>query len=211
MKKEVIIPESLDDLTLEQWQKIQKVVSEEGVSDEFLVRTILRVVYGIKSGIIEHMKAKDIENLLDSYRKIVDQQPVFKQRFTLNGIEYGFIPNLDEITAGELVDLDSYAKDVNTHQKMMSILYRPIKDKKGKDYSIKKYKGSNDDLLRMPLGIYLGATAFFLRLGMELQNSIIVSLKVENPVLLVQALEKSGDGISLLTPSQMAMYCDLTE
>ena len=209
MEKEILIPEKLDELTLEQWQKIKAVTDKEGVSDEFIVQTILRVVYSIKGDILERIGVKHIDMLLASYREVIEQRPVFQNQFILNGKKYGFIPNLDNITAGELADLDMYAKDVATHHKLMSILFRKVTKALGNDYKIESYKGSNDELKRMPLGIALGAVAFFLDLGKDLTRSMLESLEEENPQLLTRALEKSGVGINPSTLLQEETFCDL--
>ena len=58
----------------------------------------------------------------------------------IDGQEYGFHPNLSDLTLGEFVDLDNYCKDIwkNMH-KTMAILYREVTKKKGKKYGIVDY------------------------------------------------------------------------
>ena len=87
----------------------------------------------------------------------------FKQTFKHNNIEYGFIPNLDEITVGEYLDIDTYQKDNNNIHRLMSILYRPITKKKGSNYQIETYSGTNkaEMMMDVPVDIYLGAMVFF--------------------------------------------------
>jgi hypothetical protein len=91
----------------------------------------------------------------------------------------------------------------------MSILYRPIIKQSGTDYEVEKYAGANGNLKNMSLGIALAAQGFFLTLGNELIQSIVASLRVENPQLLNKALRKSGVGISQLTHLQGATFLDM--
>ena len=59
----------------------------------------------------------------------------------MGGVEYGFIPVLDDMTLGEYVDLDENFTDWDKMHKAMSVLFRPIKLKKGDRYQIEEYDG----------------------------------------------------------------------
>ena len=84
------------------------------------------------------------------------------RHFTLNGIEYGFIPNLDEMTFGEYVDLDSYFQNWDDMHKAMSVLYRPVTNKHKDRYTIQKYSGENqDEYKQMPLDVVFSSIVFF--------------------------------------------------
>lgn len=170
------IPEELNDLTLKQWQEITAI--GEDVDKEFYMYRILNIVYNIKGVKIENIKNYDIELMADAIRTILEQKPVFKNRFMMGDVEYGFIPNFDNITFGELIDLDEYSEKEDYH-KLMSILFRPITKKQtGKRYKIAKYKGVGD-LSGMPLGVALGAVSFFLMLGAQLVSVTLNSLTAE--------------------------------
>ena len=204
MKINIEIPETLNDLTLHQWQKITALASDKDVSDDFFTRKVLHIVYGIEPAIFDKVPIKDIEVMTEAYEKVNTDKAVFKQRFTMNGIEYGFIPNIDDISFGEFIDIDSNTKPEKYH-KLMSILFRPVQHKSVKDYSIAEYQGTSDDLLDMPLGIALGAVTFFLTLGKQLLNAILKSLEQEQPQKLKEALRKSGVGMHQLTFWQRAI------
>ena len=101
--------------------------------------------------------------------KALNTEVEFSNMFTLNGIEYGFIPNLDSITHGEWVDLIEYEGNIDTMNKLMAVLFRPVtkKDKLG-NYSIEPYNGTKeraDAFKVMPLNIVNGALVFFLNLS----------------------------------------------
>jgi len=193
---DIKIPESLNDLTLLQWQKIMAI--GEDVEPLFYIKRILSIVYNIKAE-FNSIKESDIELLTDAVRSLLVQKPVFKNRFMLDGVEYGFIPNLDKISFGEFIDLDKYTERED-YNKLMSILFRPIiKSQVGDRYKIEKYGGSYDFNM-IPLGIALGAVTFFLTLGEQLTAATLNSLtegEVQQAKRLI--LAKNGGGIPAST------------
>ncbi len=198
------IPEVLNDLTLNQWQQI--VAIDENADKEFYVYRILNIVYGLKGVKIEDLKSYDIDLMTDAIRGVLEQEAKFENRFKLGDTEYGFIPNFDNITFGELVDLDEFTEREDYH-KLMSILFRPIKKKQsGGRYKIEKYIDVGD-LSEMPLGVALGAVGFFLTLGAQLVNDTLNSLTEEERVIAAkQGIAKNGGGIPLSIFSQMETY-----
>jgi hypothetical protein len=120
----------------------------------------------------------------------------------MGGVEFGFIPNLDDMTFGEYTDLDTYITDWEQMHKAMAVLYRPIK-KNGLNgtYEIEKYNGSitySDVMKHAPLDVVFGANVFFYTLGNELLKSTMTYLennKEIQTILHQHNLEKDGDGI----------------
>ena len=86
------------------------------------------------------MSLKDAAVIFELISKIQIKGKL-KKIFKIDGIEYGFLPDLDEITLGEYADIEQYIKngyESNMH-KIMSILFRPVTSKEGKLYSIEAY------------------------------------------------------------------------
>jgi len=185
------IPEVLNDITLYQWQQINAI--DDNVDSSFYTRRVLNIIYGIRD--LNKYKSRDLDMMMDSVKTVLNSTPKFEQRFTLHDVDYGFIPNLDDISFGEFVDLDKYS-EVKDYHKLMSILYRPVtKEQSGDRYSIDGYMGSNEKLRYMPLGISLGAIGFFLTLGEQLMNDTLNSLTEEEVAKVKKSdLLKSGDG-----------------
>ena len=123
----------------------------------------------------------------------------FQDRFTINGVEFGFIPNLEDITTGEYVDLSTHGMDIETLHKVMAVLFRPVS---GEDafgnYKIETYQGTkqySEVMKYTPLNIVNGALVFFYNLSKELKNHIQKSTEaVQVKVNELQAISKSGDG-----------------
>jgi hypothetical protein len=116
----------------------------------------------------------------------------FERKVRINATEYGFIPNLTEMTFGEYVDLDSACTNLykdgkingEAAHKMMCILYRPIKAKFGKYYDIDKYNTNakrkyEEDLKQLTLDHVLNTLVFFSSLEIELYSSSLDYLAKE--------------------------------
>lgn len=110
----------------------------------------------------------------------------YKHQLTFNfkGREFGFIPNLNDMTVGEYVDIETYQSSPESIHKLMSILYRPIIKKRGKYYEIEKYSGTekwSNEFLDLPAHYYKSSMVFFYNLSKELlQGSIISIQKTKN-------------------------------
>ena len=124
-----------------------------------------------------------------------------KEVIELNGVEYGFIPDWDEFSAGEWIDMETYTADFwKTPHKAMSILYRPLDRKWGDRYSIKPYtaKEDADVFLDMPAPLVAGALLFFWSTEKKLLNALQSSLIQKTQE--VTSLLQSGGGTLSSTP-----------
>jgi len=93
----------------------------------------------------------------------------------MNGIEYGFIPDLDEMSLGEYIDLDNNVSSWEQMHLAMNVLYRPIKTSKLGKYNIEEYDVKNPEAMKdMPLGAAIGSVFFFYNLGIELSKHIVL-------------------------------------
>lgn len=169
MKQKISIPETLNDLTLEQYQKFLKVV--DGNTDELFIRKkMVQIFCNVPLIYVEHISKVDFDEITAKIIEVLNQTPDLTIKFSLNNVEYGFIPSLeDDITLAEFVDLDNLAGNWEEMQQFMSILYRPITKKKGNKYKIEPYKAKKfEDFKDMPLGIVIGSQLFFWTLGRQL-------------------------------------------
>lgn len=202
MKIELTIPTTLNDIKLVQYQKFLKVV-EENEEGEFVKQKMVQLFCGIDLKDVASIRYKDVAEITANINNLFTKENHFIQRFKMGGVEFGFIPNLDEMTTGEYMDLDSYITDWNTMHNAMAVLYRPITNKLGNKYQIEEYKGSvtyADVMRHAPLDVVLGAMVFFYNLGNDLLKSTINYLEknqeVQN-ILNKHNLENVGDGIQV--------------
>ena len=167
MKLEINVPENLNEITLEQYQRFDKINTEENQNSNFLFHKTVEIFCGLELKDIASIRVNSIKDILGDIDKVFSEKTDLVPTFTLEGIEYGFIPKLDDITIGEFIDLDENLTNWETIHKAMAVLYRPINYKKEGKYLIEEYKGlDNAEVFKsMPLGIAMGAIVFFYRLN----------------------------------------------
>lgn len=170
MEIEVKVPENLSEITLGQYQKYLKI--QDGDNDEMMIaQKMIEIFCNVELKHVTKMRWKDVQEITLTLSNMFDEDSKFTKMFNLDQVEYGFIPNLDEITFGEFVDLDTYLGDWQQMDKAMSVLFRPVDINVRGRYNIKEYDGTiNDHLKDMPLSVALGAVFFLLNLGKELSQ-----------------------------------------
>jgi hypothetical protein len=202
MKIELTIPTSLNEIKLAQYQKFLSIVKDNEES-EFLQQKMVQIFCGIDLKDVASIRYKDVVEINQNINNLFTKENKFIQRFKMGGVEFGFIPNLDEMSTGEYMDLDAYITDWETMHNAMAVLYRPITNKLGTKYNIEEYKGSvtyADVMRHAPLDVVLGAMVFFYNLGNDLLSSTINYLEknqeVQN-ILNKHNSENDGDGIQV--------------
>jgi len=158
------------------------------------------------------IKLSDANRIANLISNMFEEKPDLVKSFYLGGVEYGFVPDLDEITLGEYIDLDTYMGDWENIHTAMNVLYRPIKQKLGDKYLIEDYNVETKDLLlHMPMDAVFGSIIFFYRLGIELSQTMMNYLenKEEKQLLDVLDLQRNGDGIQAFTDSLEEILQDL--
>jgi hypothetical protein len=196
----VTIPETLNEITLDQFLKFQKVIKAEDITEDILCLAMVTIFCRLTVEQARSIEAKDYNGIVLQLTEVLKQEPKFIQKFSLEGMDFGFIPNLDNITAGEYIDLDTYLKDEETHINAMAILYRPVVSSVKNDYKIDPYESSEkyrDVMQFMPLDVYLGSLVFFYNLSNELLTATKVYFQQSKQAeALSLALETSGVGIN---------------
>jgi len=198
MKVKITIPSSLNDITLQQYKRYLKI--QEKVTDErFLNAKMIEIFCNVDLKSVMHLRLNDSEEIVNIITELFNSKPKLVKRFKLNGVEYGFQPQLDEITLGEYIDLDTFIGDWENMEKAMSVLYRPVlvtlKDK----YSIEDYKvGTEGAIINMPMDAVMSSIFFLWNLGLDLSKNMTNSLEGEETEILTQFLNlpKSGAGIN---------------
>jgi hypothetical protein len=203
MKTEIVIPTSLSEIPLKSYQEFMKVV-EKSNDDEFIGQKTIEIFCGLKMKDVVKVKWSDVKSLTLHLNEIFKAKPKFQATFKIQDTEFGFIPNLEDMTFGEYIDLESNISNVETFHKAMAVMYRPITKKVKDRYEIFEYKGTDEfsELMKYaPLNVVLGATVFFSTLGSDLVQHTLTSLETEiqkNPKIMTLAKERNlindGDG-----------------
>ena len=133
---------SWSDVNLETWLKL--IEFETGSKTQEAEGTIA-TLSDMSKQLINQLSLKDVAVIME---KIADfqagQDSSLKKIIEIEGVEYGFHPNLDDITLGEYADLETFIKNgIEQHlPEVMAVLYRKVTEKTDSGvYTIEKYGG----------------------------------------------------------------------
>jgi hypothetical protein len=210
----VTIPQSWSEITLEKYLKYRKNLDmfkdDEDYNEQNLL-IALNILCGVDTQYITKIALDNLKLIQEDLSSFMGKTDFDLQRLiTVNGIEYGFEPNLSNIAYGAYLDIskhDTIAIDKNW-QKIMAVLYRKVKSKSGKYYDIEPYTGNEDDewVKNTTMDINYGCLFFFINLSKDLVLSTLKSLKKEEwetHQLLKSIMGKNGEAMLQLLNLQM--------
>ena len=130
-------------------------------------------ILGQSKDFVRQLAPDQMQNAINAFKSVIDEPQANKQN---RWKDYGFVPDINAISFGEWLDLDSNCKDFPKNlNKILAILYRPISNQLGNKYTIEPYNASHlknaDDFNEMPLSIANGALVFFSIIEKELVNT----------------------------------------
>lgn len=192
----LIVPNKMSEIKLADYQKFVRLEGD----DEFLARKAVEIFCGLKMDVILQMKASSLTSVTNVLMKAFAERPALTQRFTIGKQSFGFIPSLEEITVGELNDIDQYISDWPQMHRAMAVLYRPVIATFGNRYEIEKYEGSEkyaEQMKQMPLDVTIGAMLFFWTLGKDLSLATLKSFQTEEGMNLAPLLNFLKNGVGL--------------
>lgn len=211
MNATVTVP-NLSEITLEQYQRFLKVQQINKEDDYVIQLKMIEIFCNVEFKDARNIKFKDVERIIEKLTENFKEKPDLIKRFKMDGVEYGFIPNLQDISFGEYIDIDTYLPQEDQMHLAMNVLYRPVKNKKAGKYSIEDYDiNAKDRMKQMPLSVMLSAAFFLQNLGMELLNvtSNYLQKEVKKQQASPQGLGKNGDGIQASMHSLKEILNDL--
>jgi len=186
----LIVPEDRTEITLGMYMDYMDSMHDNATDDEMIDKmyvsfTNAEDTYGVS--------LKDKIEVVDLITKAFQKENILNDRFDLNGIEYGRIPNYDKISNSEYNDLGMYGVpdereysiltlDYENLHRFMAINYRPIIQKDGfKNYLIESYEDtSNADVMKdVPLSFVIGLDSFFLTLRKDLESHLLTCTEEE--------------------------------
>ena len=175
---ELTIPTKLSEIPLYQMVEYNS-LGEISASDKTM--KALSIFLNVSEKELAKFPLAVVNKAISHVQNILNETPDFHKQFTHKGIKYGFIPNLDDITTGEFIDIENYQKNAADMWKLLSVLYRPItKEGQGHRYLIETYKGNvNEQLKDVPSDVAYGALVFFCNLGIDLLTYTLRFLKAE--------------------------------
>lgn len=194
---EINIPTSLKDIKMRQLIAFEK---SDKTDDDYIIHLC-------EFANPKLIPLKEYSEIVDTLKQVLQSDVEFTKIFKHEGIEFGFIPNLDVISANEFMHLDEFIKTPDTFHKALAVLYRPVTKRKRNwfkrgahdMYDILPYNEKStfeDMMLDVSCVYYLGAMVFFYNLGNDLLRYMQdYSIQLENRIKKKHTLTKSGVGM----------------
>lgn len=232
-EKEYVIPQFM---SVGNYMKFFKV--KDLVNENFFAAKLVSELTGAPYDKVLEANRDELFFLINEIIKILPtDKPAFVDRFTLNGVEYGFIPEWKKMSFGEFVDLDTLMtktpnEAIDYLHIITAILYRPIVSEKSKHkFKIEKYNSETleerAELFKDKLDVEyaIGAQFFFTQFAKNYSNYTPISLKMwiliswmqikfawkYRKILWKFLLKRGSDGYSLSTEFRTMMLLDMTK
>ncbi|MDB4459754.1 hypothetical protein N9015_01050 [Akkermansiaceae bacterium] len=196
------VPNRLSEIALSDYVKYLKILDineEDENSDVFVQQKVLEIFCGVPYNESLEFKMSDVSKIVNVINNTLSEKPELVKSFKLGDTEFGFIPKLDDMSFGEYIDVDTNIGDWDNMYRVMSVLYRPIKQKSGDKYLIDEYKGDlyHDAMRHTPMDVVISSLVFFYNLGKELSMAMINFLGTETEEDLTQHQISMSDTVGI--------------
>lgn len=179
--KKYKVVESWADVTLESWAKL---IEFEGLSPSKEAIETISAVSDIPKKLIKQLSLQDVATIMKYLSKLeVEKKGSLHHVITLEGKQYGFHPNLEDLTLGEYADIETFIQNglKQNMPQIMAILYRPIVEKEKDVYAIEAYDGNirvrAELMKKMTAEQVQGALVFFYNFVTKFLRIMLLYLK----------------------------------
>jgi hypothetical protein len=163
------------------YAKIYKI--KDLFSDNYFSSKLISIVTGADVAELMQSDYQEVTYIANYIMSLIPLEiPKFKDRFELDGVQYGFFPKWDELTFAEFIDMDTIS--TKKHDELLdmlhilaAIMYRPIIEEKSQhDFKIEKYEVNRmkerAELFKNKLDVkfILGAQFFFINYANRFLN-----------------------------------------
>jgi len=187
----ISIPENWNEVKLqdylEYWKRIKPYLNaeDEDLLNNVAIDTALTQICKVPFETLKTLDANDAMAVKVEVAKLLAQstQIPLVRFFTMEidgeDVEFGFEPNLDEMSYGCYLDLAEASKDLwDNIYTFLATLYRPVISKAGSRYRIADYNGTDFSMIpyfknALTADIALGSVFFFLHLQRELLSATL--------------------------------------
>lgn len=209
------VPNDYSGITLRQYLNLQRDITNYKDDEEAMNAALFYHICGIEPKILSQLDTNTFAKIKSQLYTFLGNINFLLQRtITIEGVKYGFEPNLSKMSYGAYLDISKFENmgiDENW-PKILSVLYRPIIKETGGLYTIQEYKGwkewETDKWYDVNMDFHFGCFFFFNRLYKDLSLGILNSLKEspEIPRNIKSILDESGQVISQLQLLQGKTY-----
>lgn len=180
-------------MTIGHYVKIYKI--KNLFSDDYYAAKLVNLLTGAPVEDLLETDYEQVNFLAEQILKLIPQEiPKFKDRFELDGVEYGFFPNWRDVSFAEYVDMDTISTKKEDElldylHILASIMYRPIiAERSHHDFDIEKYDiksmKTRAELFKnkLDIGVVLSAQFFFINFARRFSTHSQLSLVTKLPI-----------------------------
>ena len=193
---------SWDDVSLETYGKLIDFKEGNKTNRAYY---LIKAMTDIPKEYVKQLALSDVAMILSKIAQVQSlQDGVLQSIIRIDGVNYGFHPDLDSITLGEYADIEHFLEDgyLKNFRNIMAVLYRPVTSRDGDKYSIEAYDGHIDErtkvMDKMSAKQVQGALVFFYRFATELLENIkwyLQEVMMQNQTEQLMEISKTaGDG-----------------
>ena len=152
--------------------------------DDYISKMV--AITGLKRTQLLNVPMANLEKSVSAYvENLKADEKQFNKFITIDGIKFGFHPNLKSITFGEWLDCIEFSKNYpHTIDRLMAVLYRPVTSEINDVYTIEDYDSNKNEhyaklMRKVKLPLVNGCMLFFSTLTRDLLSSFPVYLEEE--------------------------------
>lgn len=175
------IAKSWSDISISKYREILKAAELEG-SDKVIA--IISIITGMSKKAVMSLDKVRLNEIISTLQFTnVPPKTRLVERFDLAGMRFAIVPDLNGLTAGEILDLEEYVQDANANlHKIMGVIYRPIIKEDALGYEVEPYDG---------LRAQKAAEIFEDELSIEIAHSALLFFSVIGSVSLMSTMSYS--------------------
>jgi hypothetical protein len=200
----LIVPSTLEEISLSKYQRYLKEFEYSKSlknQETYLGLKMIEIFCEVTEEQAKQIDSDSANKVIKILVDLLSVEQTLVESFNLGGVQFGWIPKIDNLSFGEFLDLNNNIDNWDNMVIAMGVLYRPITGRAAdRKYLIEKYEGDkyHEILKEMPLSVVLGATVFFWNLGLDLVTSTLCSLEEEANKMSTRQranFQKNGDGL----------------
>ena len=175
----IIYPTKLSEIPLVNYQRWMN-TAQNSNDEELMAHKFVEIFLGVRLNDVRNMAVKDVNFFISKVVEVLNTKPRFRKRWKYGKHEFGLIPDFENMTWGEYIDIEANLTDVKNWHKAMAVLYRPVINTFKDTYEIMEYKGDDtfhEPMKYAPLDVVLGIQVFFWTIEKELLNNTLTYLE----------------------------------
>ena len=153
---ELSIPTDWSGITLKKYLVLQQDLKSYEDDEEAMVALMMTHLCGLDAEYLHSIPVDTYNQIRETLTSFISQtEHPLQKIIRIDGKEYGFEPNLSQLSYGAYLDISKYQTMTidDNWANIMSILYRPVMEKKGDMYHIAPYTGVIDKDKFLGLGM----------------------------------------------------------